>query len=215
MTPAGVALTLAAVLTVMVVGAALAGVGAGRGLRALLSGLRRGARAAPGWCEAGVGAAVLVPVAGAALGAVDRPWVPAWVGLGVLLTAVTVTDLAHRRIPNALTLPALPAMLLLVVPLGPDQVLAGLGGAALALLAHAAVRLLAPASLGAGDVKLATVLGVPLAAASWWALALAPLGAAMLAAVVATATRRRSVPLGPLLAGVSWVLVAAAAGVAP
>ena len=102
------------------------------------------------------------------------PAVPALVGVGTLAVAVGVTDLARRRIPNAVLGAALPAMLVLVAPLGARAVLAGVGGAVLALLVHATVHLLAPHALGAGDVKLAGVLGIPLAAGSWWALAAAP-----------------------------------------
>lgn len=199
---------------------AAGGLGAttGRALSEVLAGLRRGARARPGVCEVAVTLAVVVPVACGWLGAVASAWVPAWVGVGVLAVAVGITDLARRRIPNAVTGVALVVLPVLVAPLGPAAVLAGLGGAAAALTLFGTVHLLAPRALGAGDVKLAGVLGIPLAAGSWWALAAVPVLAAVLVVLTAAATRRRAVALGPLLAGAAWVLVAAtgaAAGAGP
>ena len=65
----------------------------------------------------------------------------------------------------------------------------------MAFVAHAAVHLVVPAAMGAGDVKLAAPLGAVLAAASWEALALGGLLAAVLsgglAAVLALTGRGR------------------------
>lgn len=194
-----------------VVTAGVLGVLVGRGLRALLWRMRRGARAGPGVCEAGVATAVALPVAATATGVLDAAWVALLAGVGILAVAVAVTDLAHRRIPNPLTVTAAPLLVAAAVPLGARAVLAGLLGGALALVVHAAVHLAAPRSLGGGDVKLAAVLGVPLGATSWWALAVAPVLAAVLVVVAAAVTRQRSVPLGPLLAGVTCALVGVAA----
>ena len=103
-----------------------AGVGAGAGARLLLGRLRRGARIRAGGCEAAVG----MPVGRDASPA--GPWVPCrrrgcrrcsasgWLGV-----AAGAVDIAHRRLPDALTLPALPVALLLLLPLGPRAVLAG------------------------------------------------------------------------------------------
>ncbi len=91
----------------------------------------------------------------------------------------------HHRLPDAITLPALPAFLALLVPVGADAVLRGAVGAVLAAAAHAAWHLLAPGSLGAGDVKLAAPLGALLAAAAWPAPAVAAVLAAALTGVAA------------------------------
>jgi leader peptidase (prepilin peptidase)/N-methyltransferase len=137
----------------------------------------------------------------------------AWVA--VVLTA---TDLRHRRLPNAVTLPAYPVagILLTTAALyGPGPVLAARAAAAAALLfaVHAAVHLAAPSQLGAGDVKLAGLVGGVLGAVSWSALLLGPVIAAAVTAGLALAGRDRSPPHGPgLLAAALLAAVFPAAG---
>jgi leader peptidase (prepilin peptidase)/N-methyltransferase len=91
---------------------------------------------------------------------------------------LTVTDLRHRRLPDALTLPAYPlvgAAIIASAGFGGGWPLAA--GAALGAVTffaiHAAVHVLRPQSLGAGDVKLAGPLGAVLGAVGWPALILA------------------------------------------
>jgi len=184
-----------------------AGVFAGWGARGLLGRLRRGAVVRAGWCEAGVAALW------AATAATDppTPWFPVLLGLGWLTVALTATDLVHRRLPDTLTLPALPVALVLLLPTG--TVVRGLLGAAVLVAVHAAVHLLAPHALGAGDVKLAGPLGAVLGAVSPAALLAGPLLAALLtafAAVVGLACGRlrRDDPLphGPAMLVAALVL---------
>lgn len=195
------------VLTVSVLLAAL-GLPAGAAARQVLGRLRRGARVPPPWCEAGT--ALTWSAAGAVVGGgmVPARWLPVLLGLGWLAVTAGAVDLLHQRLPDALTLPALPVALLLLAPLGGSAVWRGVGGAAVAVAAHLAVHLAAPSALGAGDVKLAAPLGAVLAAASWAALVAAGLVAALLSAVLAAvmlAMRGRggAVPHGPsmLVAG--------------
>ncbi|HVW41501.1 MAG TPA: prepilin peptidase [Amycolatopsis sp.] len=145
-------------------------------------------------------------------------WSSWWLPVPLLVTALTVplvaADLRHRRLPNALTLPAYPALglaLATAAVAGPGVGLllralaAGAAFGGLHLLVHALSR----RSLGAGDVKLAGVLGAVLGAVSWVAL---PIAAALAAVVtVALAAVRRwpgGVPHGPgLLAAASLVAV--------
>ena len=84
-----------------------------------------------------------------------RRWLPVLLGLGWLAVAAGAVDLLHQRLPDALTLPALPLALLLLAPLGPEVVLRAVVGAVVAFVAYAAAHLAAPAAMGAGDVKLA------------------------------------------------------------
>lgn len=193
--------------------AAGAGVVAGAGARRLLRRLRRGAVVRPPWCEAVVGVLWGTVGAGWAAGAVPGEWVPVLLGLGWLGVAAAAVDLRHRRLPDALTLPALPLAVLLLVPVGSGAVLRAVAGAAVAVVAHALVHLLVPRALGAGDVKLAGPLGAVLAAAAWPALvAAAVLAAAGTAAVgtVGLVTRRlaRNSPLphGPSMLAATWVV---------
>lgn len=203
------------VMIVALVGGAgaVSGAVAGRVARGLLARLARGVVLRGPWCE--VALAVLWGAVGLgyACGRVPGPWLPALLGLAWLGVAVSAVDLRHRRIPDALTLPALPLALLCALPLGADAVGRAAGGAALAAAAHAAVHLLSRRALGAGDVKLAAPLGALTAAAAWPAVPLAALLAGLLTAgagVVGLATgvlrRGAALPHGP-----SMVLAAGAA----
>lgn len=201
----------------------MAGVAAGAGARVLIGRLRRGAGIRPGWCEGAVGGGWGVTGVGWATGVLPGPWVPVLLGLGWLGAAAGAVDLVHRRLPDPLTLPALPVAILLLAPLGPAAVLRGVAGAAVAVGAYAAVHLVVPGGMGAGDVKLAAPLGAVLAAVSWPAAALAAVLAAVLTAAVAalgllTRTLRRgaALPHGPSMLVAAWLvttgLVAAGAG---
>jgi len=216
-------------LNVATVGAAgicagIAGAAAGGVARHLLGRLRRGARIPPPWCEIAVGVLWAAVAAAWAVGVIPAVWVPALLGLAWFGVAAGAVDLAHGRLPDALTLPALPVALLLLLPLGPTAVLHGLAGAALAVGAHGAVHLVVPRAMGAGDVKLAAPLGAVLAAAGWPALVLAALLAAVLTAVPGVAGlatrrlgRRAALPHGPSMLAATWLVTSwlAAVGAVP
>lgn len=186
---------------VTVVGAVVfgaAGAVAGAVARVLLGRLRRGARVRAPVCELAVGAVWAAVGAGWAGGVWPGRWVPVLLALAWFGLAAGVVDLRHRRLPDALTLPAVPVALLLVLPLGAAAAARAGPGALVAVAVHAAVHLAAPGSLGAGDVKLAASLGAVLAAASWAAPVLAAVLASVLTAilVVARATTWAAVPAG-------------------
>jgi len=210
------------VLTVSVLLAA-AGVVAGGAARLLLRRLRRGARVPQPWCEVGVAVAWGATGALAGAGAVPLRWLPGLLALGWLAVAAGAVDVLHHRLPDALTLPALPLALLLLVPLGSAALCRGLAGAAVAFTAYAVVHLALPGALGAGDVKLAAPLGAVLAAASWPALVLAAvlsalLSGAMAVAVLVTARshgrpRGAALPHGPPMVVAGWLVTLAVVGV--
>jgi leader peptidase (prepilin peptidase) / N-methyltransferase len=174
---------LAAVLVL-----APAGVLAGAGARWVLARLRRGARVRAPACEIAVG--LLWATAGAAWGGgvLGARWLPLLLGLSWLAVAASVVDLRHRRLPDALTLPAAVLAPLTLVPLGTAAVGRGLLTGSVAVLAHAAVHAAAPAALGAGDVKLAASLGAVTGGVSWAAFATAGVAASALSLVLAVAT---------------------------
>jgi leader peptidase (prepilin peptidase)/N-methyltransferase len=205
---------LATVLTL-----AAAGVLAGAAARVVLARLRRGARVRAPVCELTIGAAWAACGLGWAAGVVPPDWVPVLLALSWLGVAAGAVDLAHQRLPDAVVLPALPAVLVLLLPVGIEAVMRGAVGAVLAAGAHAVWHLVAPRSLGAGDVKLAAPLGAALAAAAWPAPALAAVLAALLTGVGAVAAlglarargrpRPTAVAHGPsMLAATVTVLVA-------
>jgi leader peptidase (prepilin peptidase)/N-methyltransferase len=174
----------------MVGGFVLMGWLVGVGGRWVLGRLRRGAVFGPPWCE--LVTSVLFGVLGWRFAAGTLPgwWLPVpllLAGLGVPLAAV---DLVHRRLPDALVLPGYPLVgaALAGAALGPPGVWV-LVRAGLGLLvfggAHLLVRRIAPGALGAGDVKLAGMLGAALGAVGWPALVVAPVLAAVPTLVLA------------------------------
>ncbi|MBN9102623.1 MAG: prepilin peptidase [Pseudonocardia sp.] len=197
---------------------AVAGCGAGTAARVVLGRTRRGARVRAPVCELAL--AVLWAAVGAGWigGLVPGRWLPVLLGASWLAVAGSVVDVLHHRLPDALTAPAWPAALLVVLPLGPGALGRAAVGAVVAAAVHAAVHRAAPRALGGGDVKLAGPLGAVLAAAAWPALALAGLLAAVLSALVAAVLlvagrtgRAGAVPHGPSMLVATWLVLAGAA----
>jgi leader peptidase (prepilin peptidase) / N-methyltransferase len=114
------------------------------------------------------------------------------------LTALSWYDVRQRRLPNVLTLPGAAVILVAAACTG-RGVPALAGSAALAGL-YLLVHLVAPAAMGAGDVKLAIGLGGLAGCFGVEVWFLAALGAPLLTAlcgVVGTARGVRTVPHGP------------------
>ncbi|GAB3009749.1 prepilin peptidase [Saccharothrix stipae] len=185
----------------MVISGFVAGaVGAG-----LLRRLPRGADVHWLWCAAPTAVLWFVAWALAPPRWLPVPLLVAW--LGVLLT---VTDLRHRRLPDALTLPAYPAIGVALWLCGADLWRA-LAGCLLFGGFHLLVRLVAPAAMGGGDVKLAGSLGAVLASVSWLALPVGALLASALTLVLGRWWPDDGIPHGPGLVAATW-LVAVSAG---
>lgn len=124
--------------------------------------------------------------------------------------ALTTYDVRQRRLPNALTLPGA-AVVLAVAAVAGRGVPAFIGGLALALL-YLGVHLVAPAGMGAGDVKLAIGVGALTGYFGVDAWVLAALGAPVLTALWAVAVafrgRESTVPHGPSMCAAATVAVA-------
>jgi len=161
------------------------GLAAGAAARRLLARLRRGTRVRAPVCELAVGA--LWAVTGSLWGSGRLPtaWLPAVLGLGWLGVAAGLVDARHRRLPDTLVVPAACFAPLSLLPMGLGAVGRGLLSAVAAVLGYGLVHLLRPAALGLGDVKLAAPLGAVLGAASWSALAIAAVLAAVITGLVA------------------------------
>ncbi|WP_224390106.1 prepilin peptidase [Pseudonocardia sp. ICBG1293] len=152
-------------LPIVCAAAAAAGLLAGVLTRRWLAGLPRGAPVPPPWCEAALAAGGALAGGAVRVGWLDPRWAALLVVLCWLAVAGSATDLLRRRLPDALTLPALGLVLLALVPAGGAAVLRGLGGAVLFGGAYLLVHLLFPAALGGGDVKLAGPVGAAVAGA--------------------------------------------------
>jgi len=161
-----------------------------------------------GVAEGVLGLLWAVLAARAMAGGLPAWWLPVPVALSWLAVVLTATDLVHRRLPNVITGPAYPAAIGLLAVTCAAGAGFGLGARAItagaALFAvYAVVHLAAPGQLGAGDVKLAGVVGVALGAVSWPALLLGEVIAAMVTMLLAVIERHeRGAPHGPgMLAG--------------
>lgn len=197
---------------VTVLAAAGAGGVAGWAVRVLLGRLRRGVVLRPGPTEA---AAALITGVGTAVA-----WGESTVVLvllaGFLLVALSGVDIVHHRLPDALTLPALPLAAVvvtathLVEPVSGSLVVAA--GAAVVLWGmFAGVARLSPAWMGGGDVKLIPTLGLLMGYLSVGAVLvglLVAFGIGSLVSVTGMATGRlrltSAIPLGPYLLLGCW-----------
>jgi len=195
---------------------ALVGAFAGWGIRLLLASLRRGAVLQPGVLEL---AAAVLTGAGLALTWPD-PLAAMVVWAGLLAVALGAVDLVHHRLPDALTLPAIP--LTAAVITGVELAAPGTGSPGTAVLVAIvgtglfwALSALAPPAMGLGDVKLlpslALMTGYLSVAAALLALAIAFLLGALVS-LAGLALRRMSmtsaIPFGPFLLAGCWLVLA-------
>jgi len=130
----------------------------------------------------------------------------------VWLIALSGFDIRQRRLPDRLTLPGAALILVGAVITG-NGFAAALGGAAL-FAVYAAVHLIAPAAMGAGDVKLAIGLGALAGTFGPDVWILAALGASLLTALLALCLlmcgARGSLPHGPSMCLATGAAVALA-----
>lgn len=140
----------------------------------------------------------------------------AWAFFLPVSVRLSIIDIRTHRLPNRLVFPS---FAVLVVLLPGAALLAGDGPAALRTLAAAAamgglyllLRLLHPAGMGLGDVKLAVVLGLLLGFAGWPQVLVGTAGAFLLGGawgLVLLATGRGTVqtqiPFGPFMIAAAW-----------
>ncbi|ORB68694.1 prepilin peptidase [Mycolicibacterium tusciae] len=108
-------------------------------------------------------------------------------------------DIRERRLPNWLTVPGALAILMWAAATGRGA--PALVGAVSLFAIYLAVHLIAPAAMGAGDVKLAIGIGALTGAfgVDVWSLAAvaAPLLTAGLAVIIRMLSAERTVPHGP------------------
>lgn len=127
-----------------------------------------------------------------------------------VLVAVTAIDLEHRRIPNAITYPAIIVALVgvtLAGALGADLDLVGAftGGASFGGVLFL-VAMVSRGGMGLGDVKFAVFIGIVVGALDLGSVGVAAGvaillgGIAAIAALALGADRRAALPFGPMLA---------------
>jgi leader peptidase (prepilin peptidase)/N-methyltransferase len=142
--------------------------------------------------------------------------------LALCSVPLALTDIAVRRLPDALTGPALAGtVLLLIAESAADGNWAPMARAALGATALSgfllALALISPSGMGLGDVKAAAALGTLLAWHGWTALIAGGFAGFLLAAAYGTAllithqaTRKHEIPLGPFMITGAFLAILAA-----
>jgi leader peptidase (prepilin peptidase) / N-methyltransferase len=137
------------------------------------------------------------------------------------LLVIAVIDARTRRIPNRLTYPLTPALLVLLAAAAalngqPGWGLRALLGGVVALAALFALAMASPGGMGMGDVKLAAFIGIGLGYLGWGHVLLGVFGGFLLGGVVALVLiasgvrgRRDHIPFGPYLAAGALLAVLA------
>jgi leader peptidase (prepilin peptidase) / N-methyltransferase len=151
----------------------------------------------------------------------DSPAVVAFGFLGVIGVALSAIDIATRRLPDQLTLPAYPVLVFLLGIAavtghsGGALVRALLGGVALTCF-YFLLAVVRPGQLGAGDVKLAGLTGLALGWLGWPALILGAALAFVLSGFVSLAllaarriSLRDSICFGPFMLGGALIAIIA------
>jgi len=113
------------------------------------------------------------------------------------LVMLAISDIRTGRLPNTLTIPG--AVLIISGAVLTGRGVAALAGAAALGGGYLLVHLIAPAGMGAGDVKLAVGLGALCGAAGGQVWLLAALGAPLLTVLACLLLGRRVLPHGPAM----------------
>jgi leader peptidase (prepilin peptidase) / N-methyltransferase len=154
----------------------------------------------------------------------DQPVVIAFCFLGVLGVALAAIDVAVQRLPDRLTLSAIPVMIALlavaaVVSRDPSQLVRAVCGGLTTTAVFLALALARPGQLGGGDVKLAALIGLALGWLGWPALLVGVALGFALSAIVGLAlltlrkiTLRSHIAFGPFMLGGALLGTLAASG---
>jgi leader peptidase (prepilin peptidase) / N-methyltransferase len=144
---------------------------------------------------------------------------PAYLLFAWTLLVIAVIDARTRRIPNRLTYPLTPALLVLLVAAAfasaePGWALRAVLGGLAAFGVLFALALISPRGMGMGDVKLAAFIGLGLGYLGWGHVVLGVFGGFVLGGVVAIGllaarirSRKDPIPFGPYLAAAALLAV--------
>ncbi len=193
----------------------LAGAAAGAASRVLLGRLRRGVVLRPGVLEL---SSALVTAAGIAL-VWPGATVPLVIWAGLLAVTLSAVDVVRHRLPDALTVPAIPitAVLLVLTSVaapGTGNLVTAAIVAVVVTGIFGAVATLLPTAMGMGDVKLVPSLALLTGYLSVASAVLAITFAFVLGALVALAglaarrlTMTSAIPFGPCLLAGTWIVL--------
>lgn len=148
------------------------------------------------------------------------PVLPALLALAATGVVLSIVDLTEHRLPNAVLLPTLVVLAVLLViasALSGEwmRLLWALAGGAGMFALYFTLALISPSAMGMGDVKFAAPLGLVLGWFGWWMWVAGLFGAflvggigALVALALRRVTLRGSIPFGPSMqAGALLALV--------
>lgn len=177
---------------------------------------------ASGWAAAALGGAA-EPIGSAAHGRGAAAAVAGWLVLVAYLwfaasgIALALIDLELKRLPDAIVLPSLAVVVVLLataaILVGEwPRLIATLGGAAALFAGYFVIALVYPRGMGGGDVKLAPVIGAVLGFVGWGAVAVGAFAGFLIGAVAGLllialrrATRKSGLPFGPSMLLGAWI----------
>ena len=146
--------------------------------------------------------------------------------LAAVSIALTLIDIDTHRLPNSIVLPGyvvVAVLFTLACVLGAEWsalLRAAIGGVALYAF-YLLLRLVRPAGMGGGDVKLAGVLGACMAGLGWGAFAVGAFAAFLIGGVFGLALiaarragRKTAIPFGPFMLAGAWVGIIAGQAIA-
>jgi leader peptidase (prepilin peptidase)/N-methyltransferase len=134
-----------------------------------------------------------------------------WGAVQVLLVVIAAEDLRTRRIPNAVTGPAILVTILLRIVFASSELPVTLIAGVTTFVAFLALAIVARGGFGMGDVKLAGLLGVLLGVSVIPALLIGTVGGALASLVILlrSRSRRAAFAYGPYLCfGAAVVILA-------
>jgi leader peptidase (prepilin peptidase) / N-methyltransferase len=167
-----------------------------------------------------------VSSAGAAAPVVQVLLVASYLWFAAAGIALAVIDLDTHRLPNAIVLPGYAvAAIGLVVPAAVSgdvsRLVTTVAGAAILFGVYLLLSLAWQGGMGAGDVKLAGVIGAFLGFSGWGPLAVGAFAAFVLGGLASLvllalrrAARRTAIPFGPWMLAGAWVGIVAGAPIA-
>lgn len=146
-----------------------------------------------------------------------------WITLAAFLwfagmsVSLVLIDLEHQLLPNAIVLPGLAVVGVLLtaaalITADWGRLISALGGGASFFVLYLLIALVYPSGLGGGDVKLAPVIGLVLGSVSWGAVVVGLFSGFFFAAVlgllliaIRKATRKTGIAFGPWIIAGAWV----------
>lgn len=141
----------------------------------------------------------------------------AYLWFAAVSIALALIDFELKRLPDAIVLPSLVVVTVLLSAASLltgdwSQLLATLGGAAALFVFYFVIVLVYPQGMGGGDVKLAPVIGAALGFVGWGAVVVGAFAgfligalAGLLLIALRRATRKSGLPFGPSMLVGGWI----------